>query len=427
MCVSVCVRLCVRAPGERYADVSLDIACYEVLAGFVERTSPPLHTLVLLDAQLERVSLRHLRAIINCVRSTLTSVDLSHTNVSKNNLLIGDVCGLASLTHLTLLSSQFPDNFADSLRALCGRPLLSLEIAENELAAKSAAVLAELLGDKACALTSLNVSFNRLGDDGARLIACALATNRSLKSLNLRDNEFGASGVCCILDALASATAPDGPGMALECLDLGENFAKSPVAPEVTRLLTHAATLRTLNLSGVELAPDDVQALVHAVSLAVALEDFIVSPDATDATQYRLSSAVRTGLILGRMAPASQLAADQTAVDTMSREQLVDLVHLMAQEHAALLLELRTLRPPAAVSAVASLDTSESGAAALAPAANGLLSERTTEVHVLRSQLLRTAIRSAQVEETHRRIIVELDAGSFPGLAAAFAAKLLPK
>jgi uncharacterized protein (DUF924 family)/Ran GTPase-activating protein (RanGAP) involved in mRNA processing and transport/predicted esterase len=121
----------------------------------------------------------------------------------------------------------------------------------NGVTARSAARLAEYLGGD-CALESLSISCNRLGDEGLEVIAPALARNRSLRRLSLASNRIGPRGAAALARALAENSS-------LEMLDLGFTKATLAVgevgnllgdegARAIAHLLTHNRTLLSLDL-----------------------------------------------------------------------------------------------------------------------------------------------------------------------------------
>lgn len=98
--------------------------------------------------------------------------------------------------------------------------LRHLYVGTNGVSAASGPRIAEFLAGP-CALESLFLSCNRLGDDGAEAIARGLAGNRTLRRLSLASNRIGPRGAAALAEALAEHPT-------LELLDLG--FTKATVA-----------------------------------------------------------------------------------------------------------------------------------------------------------------------------------------------------
>merc|ERR1740124_1000681 len=51
-------------------------------------------------------------------------------------------------------------------------------------------------------ITDINLSTNKIGDDGAKEISIALGTNKSVTTLNLTDNAIGNDGALVLADVL---------------------------------------------------------------------------------------------------------------------------------------------------------------------------------------------------------------------------------
>lgn len=160
---------------------------------------------------------------------TVTSLDLSHNNISDvgagllAKMLRGGSAGCvlttlrfadnrigpaggqalaaalrtsSTLTRLDLRLNALGDAASAAiLTSLVGnRGLLHLSLAANGLGSASAAALARLLASPACALLSLDVSSNKIDEDGAQQIRSALQNGtRTLCTLDLRNNA-GVSG-----------------------------------------------------------------------------------------------------------------------------------------------------------------------------------------------------------------------------------------
>ena len=131
------------------------------------------------------------------------------------------------------------------------KTLRHLYVGTNGISAASAPRLAEFLKND-CALESLFLSCNRLGDDGVVEVARGLAANRTIRRVSLASNRIGPRGAAALADALV-----DHPSLAY--LDLG--FTKATVAvgelgncigddgaKEMARLLHGNTALRSLDL-----------------------------------------------------------------------------------------------------------------------------------------------------------------------------------
>ena len=111
-------------------------------------------------------------------------------------------------------------------------------------------------------LNKLDLSSNsNIGDDGAKMIAEGLGLSHTLIHLRLKDCGIGASGV----RALMKSTC------ALKVLDLSFNDIGDEGARTVAGRLKNSSSMRSLNLSFCRIGPDGVRALADAISCDTAV------------------------------------------------------------------------------------------------------------------------------------------------------------
>ena len=135
------------------------------------------------------------------VNSSLTYLDLSCNSIGVG----GAVClsqALAtnsSLINLDLSGNGIGDDGAASLfRALTANSsLTNLNLSSNFICESVTSCLVQAF--PAISLTSLDLSVNRIGDDGAVWLSKALVANSSLTYLNLRSNPIGVSGHAALI------------------------------------------------------------------------------------------------------------------------------------------------------------------------------------------------------------------------------------
>ena len=82
-----------------------------------------------------------------------------------------------------------------------------LDLRANEISIAGAEAFAILLMKGGCILSSLNMSRNRIQDQGAQALGVALRSCRTLADLDIRNNKIGDTGLVAIADAMASNTA----------------------------------------------------------------------------------------------------------------------------------------------------------------------------------------------------------------------------
>jgi Ran GTPase-activating protein (RanGAP) involved in mRNA processing and transport/predicted esterase len=147
--------------------------------------------------------------------------------------------------------------------------LKHLYLGTNGLGVSSATSLAVVLRE--CALESLYVDCNRLGDEGVRALAAGLAQNTSLRRLSLASNRIGPSGMAGLAEAIV-----DHPS--LQFLNLGWTRATNAVheagnmlgdegAAVLAELLRSGPKLTALDVSHNQISQDGLDLIAEAVAL----------------------------------------------------------------------------------------------------------------------------------------------------------------
>jgi uncharacterized protein (TIGR02996 family) len=222
---------------------------------------------------------------------------------------------LVPVLQATRLSSLYLRWLGDSqLRPLVELPQLgslrALELlASGEMDANSVRALAE--SPYLANLASLDLSFNGVGDAGARALASSPYLHR-LTHLILRGNEIGGPG----LRALAQA-----PGLKeLRWLDLAANFVN---AASVTALVSspHLKHLTSLDLGDSGLHADSVRALASSSQLSRLQRLFLDSSSLGD----EAASALAESPCLDRL---EVLSLRDTALGKNGAEALASSAHL---------------------------------------------------------------------------------------------------
>jgi Ran GTPase-activating protein (RanGAP) involved in mRNA processing and transport len=108
-------------------------------------------------------------------------------------------------------------------------------------------------------LTSLTLTRNSMGDEGAKIIANALRENRTLISLHLDRNRIGDEGIKEIADALKHNPI-------LTSIDLSWNFIGSKGAQAVINASQNNGSLTSINLNANNIGYENPQEIVAALS-----------------------------------------------------------------------------------------------------------------------------------------------------------------
>eukprot|EP00727_Mastigamoeba_balamuthi_P002505 m51a1_g12251 putative nod3 protein (713) ;mRNA; r:154245-157031 len=249
----------------------------------------------------------------DCMRSSGPELDLGH--VFDVGVSSSDPRGLQEL--------------AAALRS--NTAVTSLNLSWNAIGDPGTAIVADILRENTT-LTSLNLSYNGIGDKGARVLAEALGTSTTLKTLSLAGNAIGDEGARQVAQALAEGAAVadlnlsmngisyDGARALVEALqgrtsvtalDLSGNAIGAKILGDLSQALQANTTMTYLNLSSIGSVGDgpvvDFTKVIHTnISLtSVELSRNEVGEEALKALQSVLSRNKLFGPTPVKAAPGS--------------------------------------------------------------------------------------------------------------------------
>ena len=170
-----------------------------------------------------------------------------------------------SLTSLDLSENSIGDEGASSLSEALrvNTSLTSLDLSENSIGDEGASSLSEALRVNT-SLTSLDLSENSIGDEGASSLSEALRVNTSLTSLDLSDNSIGDEGASSLSEALRVNTS-------LTSLDLRDNFIGDEGASSLSEALRVNTTLTSLGLICKSIGDEGASSLSEALRVNTTL------------------------------------------------------------------------------------------------------------------------------------------------------------
>ena len=149
----------------------------------------------------------------------LKHLELINANITPYGcFLLGEALSLGGSQHLTTLRLDLNAGIGDEgIIQLCrglrtNRTLQTLTLSYCKLGPASGAALAEVISSPLSALTTLILSGNQLGSEGLSYIAKAAQVSKTLKELDLRDNEIGGGTIYPSLSAGSTSVAA-GAGM----------------------------------------------------------------------------------------------------------------------------------------------------------------------------------------------------------------------
>ena len=111
-------------------------------------------------------------------------------------------------------------------------------------------------------LTNININYCDFGEEGGRLFALAIgsSTHKSLKDINLRNNDISEEGMVHIITALSMYPQ-------LQTLNLeGNHLRKTACVALATLLQCSAKEVQSLFISCNEIGDDGIEALVPALT-----------------------------------------------------------------------------------------------------------------------------------------------------------------
>jgi hypothetical protein len=181
------------------------------------------------------------KAVAKCLRQnlSLTTIDLSKNKFSDVGCrqiasALRATGAESSLRRLNLEQNKIGDTGIDQLcRAVRAVPSLTiLKLGKNHFGLQGLRSIALLLRNSPTCLKSLDLRSNNVGNQGATILADALAENRSLLYLYLNRNNLGNRGVARLATALKH-------NQHLRTLDLQHNFFGDIGAAFFVQTLAH--------------------------------------------------------------------------------------------------------------------------------------------------------------------------------------------
>mmetsp|Transcript_16202 Transcript_16202/g.26992 ORF Transcript_16202/g.26992 Transcript_16202/m.26992 type:complete len:376 (+) Transcript_16202:75-1202(+) len=253
-----------------------------------------------------RPSMALARAIRVC--GSLTSIDLSRNKLTSFGR---DLSGLQSVASAIAESSL----------------LTRLDLSVNRLGAEGSRIIADCIS-KSSSLIELNLYLNFLGPAGALAISDGVASSKSIRELDLSANKMGPWGAKAIADGIARS--------GLVCLDLSDNNLTNN-GKDVTGIRAIAAalaispSLEELNLAGNSIGPSGAEALAAGMAVSQKLSwidlshNVLCGVDAIGRGTHIVEGINALAEALGGRDTITHLDVRNNALDDMARQTLRDL------------------------------------------------------------------------------------------------------
>ncbi|XP_068753910.1 nucleotide-binding oligomerization domain-containing protein 2-like isoform X2 [Montipora capricornis] len=258
------------------------------------------------------------------------SLDLTEIRIyfeSRTNIavLFHALAVNTSLTTLDLSRNSIGCEGATSLFQALTRDtsLTALDLSSNSIGDECTTSLSQAITGNS-SITGLYLSFNSIGAEGATSLSQALAVNTSLTTLNFYENSIGAEGATSLSQALALNTS-------LTTLDLSHSFIGAHVATSLSQALAGNTSLTTLYLQYNSIGAEGATLLSQALGVNTSfttldlIENSIGAEGAISLSQAITGNSSITGLDLSfnsigdkGATSLSQALAVNTSLTTLS-------------------------------------------------------------------------------------------------------------
>ena len=227
---------------------------------------------------------------------TVSNLWLFNLKLCKVKNLLAKALKNTSLSSLYLSSNSIGDEGANSLaQALrVNNSLSSLVVSKNSVGDEGANSIAQSLRDNT-SLSSLVLQSNFIGNEGADSLAQALRVNATISSLDLSRNSVGAKGANSLAQSLKENSS-------LSSLVLQSNFIGNEGADSLAQALRVNASISSLDLSRNSVGAKGANSLAQALKLNTSLSSLDLSYNLLGAEGAKsLSQALRVNTYLSSL------------------------------------------------------------------------------------------------------------------------------
>ena len=146
--------------------------------------------------------------------------------------------------------------------------MLTTGASSNGISLSACQSIAKYLSSSNCALESIYISNNPIGNVGAQALSSGLAGNASLLRLSARSTGLGNHGAIAVLSSLAShpclMTLDLGQSYATEDLGMRYNYFDDRIIPAAQQFLASSQTVQYLDISLGEFSTGALKIIYHA-------------------------------------------------------------------------------------------------------------------------------------------------------------------
>ena len=241
-----------------------------------------------LSGRVSRDYQTHLRLALLFINECKSFSETLYTELAHS---FGESLDLVDLTY-SGIPCLFKRSFSALFMALTvNTSLTSLDLSLNSIGAEGANSLSQTLRVNT-SLTSLHLSRNSIGAEGANSLSQALRVNTSLTSLDLSRNSIGDKGAKLLSQALRVNTS-------LTSLDLTLNFIGNEGAHSLSQALRVNTSLTSVHLSDNSIGDEGANSLSQALRVNTSLTSLDLSRNSIGAEEANsLSEALRVNTSL---------------------------------------------------------------------------------------------------------------------------------
>ncbi|XP_051992117.1 NACHT, LRR and PYD domains-containing protein 12-like [Xyrauchen texanus] len=218
----------------------------------------------LMGCDLTEQSCSALASVLSSNSSSLRELDLSNNNLLDSGVkLLSDALKSphCTLEILRFAACRFTDQCCESLSSVLqsSKSLRELDLSNNDLQDSGVKLLSDALKSPHCILEILRFAACRFTDQCCESLSSVLQSSKSLRELDLSNNDLQDSGVKLLSDALKS------PHCILETLRFAACRFTDQCCESLSSVLQSSKSLRELDLSNNDLQDSGVKLLSDAL------------------------------------------------------------------------------------------------------------------------------------------------------------------
>ena len=194
-------------------------------------------------------------------KQEIAKIYLSENNLTEaSSRLIADIIGHLRPHTLDLSFNNITNVRIISTAVINSCTIKVLKMSGNGISAQEAVAISDVM----MCLEELKIYRIKLGDYGAKLLSDGMANTKTLKKLDIGDNNIGPLGTTAIANALAKNAS-------LEELDMDSNEVRQDGAIAIAKGITNNNTLKTLSLRDKTIDKESAMKIISSLRCVIKL------------------------------------------------------------------------------------------------------------------------------------------------------------